>query len=214
MAVMMRWPAVCHTISQQYGVKNSRYAKGYHTGLDIACIAGSPIRAAHDGRVVFSGWKDSYGNTVEIEANSNLLTSYHHMVRTPSVREGQTVSAGTVIGYIGSTGMSTGPHLHFEVRVNGTDVDPNPYLDGTTSVDTAGYEQAGFGDIFSFPGKILDVFSWLTKTSNWYRVGLVLGGVALIMLALRGTVMGTVMQKYGGKAIQSVKGKANSNAQS
>jgi hypothetical protein len=179
----MRWPAICHTISQEYGNPSDRYVSGYHTGIDIACAAGSPIYAAHDGTVSVAGWKGAYGNTVEVQANSSLYTSYHHM-SSISVRVGQVVSAGKILGHIGSTGQSTGPHLHFEVRVNGEPVDPNPYLDGSEDVSQAGYNPAGFGDVFAFPSAVIDAFGWLANTKNWYRVGMVFLGVLLVGRAL------------------------------
>jgi murein DD-endopeptidase MepM/ murein hydrolase activator NlpD len=77
--------------------------------------------------VLSSGWRDGYGNTVTILHDGGIVTLYAHMSRT-AASTGSTVSGGELIGYVGSTGWSTGPHLHFEVRVNGSPVDPRPYL--------------------------------------------------------------------------------------
>lgn len=216
MAVTMVWPASCKVITQKYGNKNARYAKGYHTGVDIGCRAGSPIYAAHDGTVTLAGWNGAYGNTVEVQANSSLLTSYHHMSKV-AVSKGQNVSAGKVIGYIGSTGMSTGPHLHFEVRVNGKDVNPDPFLSGASTIDQISYDTtpAGFSDIFKFPGVMLDVFGWLSETRNWYRIGMVVGGAILVLMTLIGVAKSTALGKNAVKAVASAGKKAvKSNAKS
>ena len=98
-----------------------------HTGIDIDAGNGSPIRAAADGVVVWSGDRGGYGLCTIIDHGGNLATLYAHQSRT-GVAEGATVKRGQVIGAVGSTGFSTGPHLHFEVRVGGNPVDPVPYL--------------------------------------------------------------------------------------
>lgn len=215
MAVSMKWPATCHVITQKYGNKSSRYVRGYHTGLDIGCRAGSPIYAAHDGTVIVSGYQGAYGNTVEIRANDRLVTSYHHMSQIRA-RKGQNVTAGTVIGYIGSTGMSTGPHLHFEVRVDGKDVDPGPYLSGASTIDqiSTGGEQAGFGDVFEFPGKMLKVFETLSDPITWMRIGMVVGGVVLLLMTFVGMAKTKALGAGAVKAVAgAVKGgKANAKS--
>ena len=98
-----------------------------HDGVDIAKPHGSNIYAAAAGQVVYAGWLGGYGNTVIIAHSSTLSTLYGHASKL-LVRVGDRVSAGQRIALVGSTGMSTGPHLHFEVRKNGTPVDPMPYL--------------------------------------------------------------------------------------
>lgn len=98
-----------------------------HSGLDIAASHGSPIKAARSGRVLFSGWKTGYGNTVIIDHGGGVTTLYGHASRL-DVRAGQPVQAGQLIARVGSTGYSTGPHLHFEVRKSGRPVNPAPYL--------------------------------------------------------------------------------------
>lgn len=205
----MKWPATCKTITQRFGNPSSRYVSGRHTGLDIGCAPASPIYAAHDGQVIRAGWMGAYGNTVEIRANSRVVTSYHHLSNIV-VRPNQNVSAGSIIGHLGSTGNSTGPHLHFEVRVDNKAVDPEPYLSGASDVSQAGYEQAGFGigDVFEFPGAVLDVFGWLTDTKNWYRIGMVLLGAILILRALMGAAQATAFGKAAVKTITSSAKKA------
>ncbi len=94
-----------------------------HTGVDIAAPSGTPIRAAAAGTVIIAGWMDAYGYTVAIDHGGGVSTLYAHC-SSVSVRVGQEVSQGQVIGRVGSTGWSTGPHLHWEVRRNGQPVDP------------------------------------------------------------------------------------------
>jgi murein DD-endopeptidase MepM/ murein hydrolase activator NlpD len=98
-----------------------------HTGIDFGASEGTPIKAAADGVVVSAGVQGGYGNTTIIDHGNSLATLYAHQSRM-IVSSGQSVKRGQVIGYVGSTGNSTGPHLHFEVRVNGTPVDPMKYL--------------------------------------------------------------------------------------
>lgn len=97
-----------------------------HTGWDMNASCGEPIRAAASGRVFFSGWKGGYGNAVMIDHGGGLSTLYGHQSRL-GVSYGEQVAAGEVIGWIGTTGTSTACHLHWEVRVNGTPVDPSGY---------------------------------------------------------------------------------------
>jgi len=210
----LKWPASCKVITQGYGNKSSRYARGYHTGLDIGCTTGSPVYAAHDGTVIAAGYKGAYGNTVELKANSSFVTSYHHMSRIVA-RVGQNVSAGTVIGYIGSTGQSTGPHLHFEVRINGKDVDPQKYLNGAEIPAGGDVIQTGITD--NIPGlstvtavyetlkATAGVFGWLTDTKNWYRIGLALGGAFLMYVAVISLVRSKAMTAIAGDTAQTIK---------
>jgi murein DD-endopeptidase MepM/ murein hydrolase activator NlpD len=97
-----------------------------HSGVDLNCANGAPISAAGSGVVVEVGWRGGYGNAVVIDHGDGLATLYAHQSQT-AASPGQTVSTGDVIGYVGSTGYSTGPHLHWEVWVNGTPVDPMGY---------------------------------------------------------------------------------------
>jgi murein DD-endopeptidase MepM/ murein hydrolase activator NlpD len=102
-------------------------ARSFHAGVDFGAPTGSPIYAAEGGTVYSAGWRGGYGNTIVIEHGGGLTTLYAHQSRF-AVSAGQQVSRGQVIGYVGSTGQSTGPHLHFEVRVNGATRDPMGYL--------------------------------------------------------------------------------------
>lgn len=98
-----------------------------HKGLDLAAPMGTPIYATADGIVDRAEWFSSYGLFIEIEHGAELETRYAHMSRL-AVAAGQRVKKGDLIGYVGSTGRSTGPHLHYEVRVSGVAVNPIPYM--------------------------------------------------------------------------------------
>ncbi len=98
-----------------------------HTGIDIGASYGTPIKASKEGEVIYSGWKSGYGNTVIIDHGGSFATLYAH-ASSLLVSNGLTVSQGQVIANVGSTGYSTGPHLHFEVRVNGTPQNPLNYI--------------------------------------------------------------------------------------
>ena len=104
-----------------------------HHGIDFKGAVGSPILAAGSGKVVHVGWKGGYGKTVEIEHGNGMITRYAHMSRF-DVELGDTVEAGAKIGGIGSTGRSTGPHLHFEVRIGGKAVNPRKFLETALDV--------------------------------------------------------------------------------
>jgi murein DD-endopeptidase MepM/ murein hydrolase activator NlpD len=118
------WP-VNGPITSPFGYRNDPVLGGnrLHAGVDIGASSGTPIKAAGDGVVVMAGWNGGYGNFTLIDHGGGLATGYGHQSRI-GVRVGQHVSTGEVIGNVGSTGASTGPHLHWEVRVNGTPVDP------------------------------------------------------------------------------------------
>ena len=122
------WPLPGHTyISCHFGEMDA-FGNAGHRGTDIPAPEGTPILAAHSGTVLVSGWNDSYGNQVLLDNGAGLSTRYAHMTQT-AVTAGEAVTAGQVIGYVGSTGDSTGFHLHFEVMQNGVRVNP---LDAVT----------------------------------------------------------------------------------
>lgn len=98
-----------------------------HAGIDLDGDSGQPIYAASSGRVIYAGVRGGYGNTVIIDHGGGLATLYAHQ-SSIAVRNGVDVGLGDLIGYVGSTGLSTGPHLHFEVRINGAHTDPAPYF--------------------------------------------------------------------------------------
>ncbi|MDD2894010.1 MAG: peptidoglycan DD-metalloendopeptidase family protein [Halothiobacillaceae bacterium] len=123
----------------RYPVEFSRISSGFsharlhpilnvvreHKGVDFAAPAGTPIRASADGKITFQGWKGGYGKVVMLQHDGVYSTVYGHMSRfEPSLSQGKSVKQGQVIGYVGATGYATGPHLHYEFRVNGVHQDP------------------------------------------------------------------------------------------
>lgn len=122
-------------ISSYFGYRRDPFNGGgaMHNGIDFKGPVGSPIYAAAKGTVTFVGWKGGYGKTVEIQHGNGMMTRYAHMSRF-DVKVGQTMEAGETIGGIGSTGRSTGPHLHFEVRVNDRAVNPRKFLETAPDV--------------------------------------------------------------------------------
>lgn len=118
----LRWP-VGGPVTSEFGYRWGRL----HAGLDIGAGSGTPIHAAKGGTVIFAGEQSGYGNVVIIDHGGGLSTVYAHQSRLGS-SEGEQVSQGDVIGYVGSTGHSTGPHLHFETRIGGTPENPRRYL--------------------------------------------------------------------------------------
>jgi len=128
-------PASLDYISSGFGYRSDPFTGGgaFHAGLDFRGPIGAPIYAAAAGTVSFTGVKQGYGNCVEIDHGNGLMTRYAHMSRI-AASPGQKVPAGAVLGAIGSTGRSTGPHLHFEVRIHDRPVNPRPFLEGATHV--------------------------------------------------------------------------------
>jgi murein DD-endopeptidase MepM/ murein hydrolase activator NlpD len=126
------WPTE-GVITQRFGHTSFSQSSGWygssgHTGLDIANRTNTPIKAADGGTVIVSGWSGGYGYAVAIDHGNGYVTWYAHMAQQPPVSVGQKVSRGEYIGPMGSTGYSTGPHLHFEIRKNGNYQDPLTYL--------------------------------------------------------------------------------------
>lgn len=135
-------PASLDYISSGFGYRADPFTGGgaFHAGLDFRGPIGAPIYSAAKGRVIFAGIKQGYGNCIEIDHGNGLVTRYAHMSRFVA-HLGQDIMAGQVIGAIGSTGRSTGPHLHFEVRIHDRPVNPRPFLEAASRV----YEENGRG---------------------------------------------------------------------
>ena len=114
------------TITSRYG-ESSRLRKSTHTGLDISATTGTDIKVVASGTVTCAKYSGSYGNLVKIDHGNGVETWYGHTSKM-YVKVGQEVKAGDVIAAVGSTGNSTGPHLHLEIRINGTHVNPQKYL--------------------------------------------------------------------------------------
>jgi murein DD-endopeptidase MepM/ murein hydrolase activator NlpD len=128
-------PASMDSISSGFGYRTDPFTRhgSFHPGLDFRGPAGAPIYAAARGVVTFVGQRSGYGNCVEVTHGTGLVTRYAHMSAFHS-HIGQQVSPGQTIGAIGSTGRSTGPHLHFEVRINGRPTNPRPFLEARSHV--------------------------------------------------------------------------------
>jgi murein DD-endopeptidase MepM/ murein hydrolase activator NlpD len=112
-----------------FGVRSDPFLgrPAMHTGLDFRAASGDPVRATANGKVVSSGWAGGYGRMVEIDHGNGLSTRYGHLSEI-NVRVGEQIKIGQVIGAVGSTGRSTGPHLHYETRIDGEAVDPQKFL--------------------------------------------------------------------------------------
>lgn len=159
---LMKTPIDGARISSGFGMRRHPIL-GYnkmHKGVDFAAAVGTPIFAAGDGTISFAGRKGAYGNYIAIKHNSNLSSAYAHMHKfAKGIRPGQKVEQGQVIGYVGTTGRSTGPHLHFEVLKNGQQINPaNLKMEGQRLV-----------------GKEMDRFKALTNTMRRQYVNLTEG---------------------------------------
>ena len=128
-------PASMNSITSGFGYRRDPFNRrgAMHGGLDFRGAIGTPIYAAAKGKVTFVGWKGGYGKTVEIRHGNGMMTRYAHMSKFDA-RIGQNVEAGQTIGAIGNTGRSTGPHLHFEVRIHNRAVNPRPFLESAPHV--------------------------------------------------------------------------------
>lgn len=126
----LQWPFPASTVTSEYGPREApgEGASTFHEGMDFAPPEGTPIPAAGGGTVELAGLNGGFGNCVIINHGGGLKTLYGHMQSAPSVTVGQQVIAGQIIGAVGNTGVSFGAHLHFEVHVNGTPVNPRTKL--------------------------------------------------------------------------------------
>jgi len=128
-AVPSRMPIDAVAMTSGFGMRNHPILRQrrQHQGVDLAAPSGTPVYATADGLVGMAQYYSSYGNYVQLEHGGELQTRYAHLT-SYTVRPGDMVRKGDLIGYVGSTGRSTGPHLHYEVRVAGQAVDPRPYM--------------------------------------------------------------------------------------
>ena len=126
------WPSKARYITSPFGPRNTGIAGAStnHKGVDIGAAYYTDIYAAQSGKVLSAGWSGNYGYCVQIAHDGGVATVYAHMWTKPFVKAGQYVERGQVIGECGSSGISSGPHIHYEVRVNGVQIDPLPYLPG------------------------------------------------------------------------------------
>jgi len=128
-SIPSRTPLDGLTMTSNFGMRVHPVLGGMraHKGVDLSAPVGTPIHATADGVVGKAAWFGGYGLYVQLEHGSDLETRYGHMSRL-NVAEGQHVHKGDILGYVGTTGRSTGPHLHYEVRVSGMAVNPVPYM--------------------------------------------------------------------------------------
>ena len=126
--MFIRAPVDFSRISSQFAKRRKHPVLGFtraHKGTDFAASTGTPVRSAGNGRVIFSGRKGGFGNVVMVRHNGKYTTAYAHLYRiSKKIKKNSRVKQGQVIGQVGMTGTATGPHLHYEIRVNGRQVDP------------------------------------------------------------------------------------------
>jgi murein DD-endopeptidase MepM/ murein hydrolase activator NlpD len=128
-SVPSRMPLEGAALTSGYGMRTHPVLGGrrQHTGIDLAAPTGTPVYATADGVVSRADWYSSYGLYIAVEHGASMQTRYAHLSRV-AVTVGDSVKKGDLIGYVGSTGRSTGPHLHYEVRIDGLAVNPIPYM--------------------------------------------------------------------------------------
>jgi murein DD-endopeptidase MepM/ murein hydrolase activator NlpD len=132
-ALRAQWP-VRGPITSEFGPR--RAFAGFHSGIDIGADSATPCRIAAAGTVIFAGWRNGYGKTIIVDHGDGIHTLYAHLSRIV-VSRGQRVGQGAVLGSTGTTGHTSGPHLHYEILVNGRSVDPAPYLAAAPGVERA-----------------------------------------------------------------------------
>ena len=128
----VRWPSIWPAtgrLTDFFGGRRNPFGGGgeFHPGQDIANATGTPIIATANGKVIWANWQSGYGRLVEIDHGNGITTRYGHMSKI-EVAEGQEIIRGQVIGLLGSSGRSTGPHVHYEVRIFNEPVNPLDYL--------------------------------------------------------------------------------------
>lgn len=145
-SIPSRVPLANLTMTSGYGMRTHPVLgrRRAHKGIDLAAPVGTPIYATADGLVSRASWFGGYGLFVSIEHGGQIETRYGHMSRL-NVADGQRVHKGDIIGFVGTTGRSTGPHLHYEVRVSGEAVNPVPYMHGEQLTDASGKSDEGRG---------------------------------------------------------------------
>ena len=137
-SIPSRMPVSGAALTSGYGMRIHPVLGGRraHKGVDLAQPTGTPVYATADGVISKAEWFSSYGLFISVEHGGNIQTRYGHLSRL-NVAAGQTVHKGDLIGYVGSTGRSTGPHLHYEVRIAGVAVNPVPYMQGSAQPSLA-----------------------------------------------------------------------------
>ena len=146
-ATFLRAPLSYRRMSSPFGMRFHPILGRWraHRGVDYAAASGTPVRSVGDGIIIFVGWKGSYGNLVEISHPGGVVTRYAHLRGyARGTRRGARVRVGQTVGYVGSTGLSTGPHLHFEMLVNGRYTDPRHALHARSTPPRRFADRGGF----------------------------------------------------------------------
>jgi murein DD-endopeptidase MepM/ murein hydrolase activator NlpD len=146
-AAFLRAPLAFRRISSVFGLRKHPILGIWrrHEGTDYVANAGTPVRTIGDGVVTFAGVRGGYGNMIEVRHRSGLVSRYGHLRGfATGVRAGRTVTIGQTIGFVGMTGLATGPHLHFELLVDGTQRDPSVALKKSTGVPLAPADRPRF----------------------------------------------------------------------
>ena len=128
--IPLGYPYIGEKRTSEYGYRTNPFGGGsfeFHPGIDIKGNVGDPVKSTADGTILSTDWKNGYGKCVEISHKFGLTTIYGHLSAF-NVKQGDKIKTGEIIGFLGSTGRSTGPHLHYEIRKDGTDIDPNIFL--------------------------------------------------------------------------------------
>ena len=149
-AAFLRAPLAFRRISSVFGLRRHPILGTVraHQGMDYAAARGTPVRALGDGVVIFAGWKGGYGRVLEIRHRNGFVTRYGHLNGfATGIRRGATVSISRTVAFVGTTGLSTAPHLHFEVLVNGKHRDPRVVLRNVTGEPLAAAQRASFQDL-------------------------------------------------------------------
>lgn len=198
-------------VSSPFGMRGGKL----HAGMDIAAPTGTVIVAAADGVVEVAAWNDGYGNYVRLNhgklgAGPILTTAYGHMSKI-ECSVGQRVAAGGLIGRVGSTGDSTGPHCHFEVRLNGNPTDPAPWLSGaqTVAIQTAALTVQPAGIISDTTGAISDIAGLLNDLTDgklWIRLIMIVAGFLFMLFG----VLALIGKSKADQTIKFISAKAGS----
>lgn len=181
-----------------YPVGNVAQARGFipgvHYGIDFSVPVGTPVHAAGMGTVSYEANEPGgYGNVITLDHAGGFQTRYAHLSQF-KVAKGDSVPAGAVIGLSGGAagaegaGNSTGPHLHFEIRINGSPVDPKPYLAGTATGNAGVDTSTGSGNTSGGSGGLAAIgsfFSTLTTGETWIRVGYIIAALILFYFAYK-----------------------------
>ncbi len=158
-ATFLRTPVNFRRISSVFGLREHPIFGTWrnHTGTDYAAPMGTPVRAIGDGVVISAGERGGYGNMIDIRHSNGMVSRYGHLSRfARGIRPGTQVKMGSTIGYVGMTGWATGPHLHFEIRINGVAHDPKVALRNRTGDPLSGSESALFNEIKAHTLAVMD----------------------------------------------------------